>query len=298
MKKRLYILLILFFTIIMVGCNKDATVKEVSSKVKKDVSIGTTLGLNDETAVSQLNETFHIKKGNEFNPSINLHNRDTKSNSFRLYFMLDYNESTIIYNNKELTFIDIKLDPFEEKTIDIELEDLSNGLHDFIVLSVRNPDKLLLEKKFFPPGHFNLAKRTTLIVGGSDSPPKVDYINYKAFDSSEEMPAILTTKPSKSLENEGITILPYNSNSELWLNFNSTNVKKYAIFAYLGDEYLPIKNRFVEVDNKGIINIPLDIKLVKNKNLVIGVVENPFEKQTDETRIPWFVQTLNRVSVK
>ncbi|WP_458413357.1 hypothetical protein ACNQFZ_00205 [Schinkia sp. CFF1] len=304
-----FVLTIIIFIIIFIVYNihfpNQQTTKnpnkihETVPETKNAPVVGTTLGLFDEnTALSNLNTTFILNKRNSFQPSISIHNRDIKENLFRLLFVLDYEQADIQYNNNQVNYIDILLKPGEEKKVNIELNNLSNGMHDFIVFSIRRPDDPLSKPKFFPPGHFNVVKRTTLIVGNQQSKNYISYKNLNIEQTEEEMPLFVSIEPRKTIKGEIITRVGQEK-FPLWINFSTKINTNYAILTFNSKTLEHVE--FYRSKNKGVSSIPFNFtinKSNKNENLFIALIENPFTIFDEKSySIPWDVQTTNRITV-
>jgi len=297
------LLLILIFSILFTGCNVQTNTQNKSESNSKEVKssetttiAGTTLGLfDDKTSLNKLNSIFKIESKNSFSPQIDIHNRDTKENIFRLFFILDYEQSNVQYDNQHMNYIDILLKPNEKKELKIKLNNLSTGLHDFIIFCIRRPDDLLSKPKFFPPGHFNIVKRSTLIVGEQNN-KYIDYKNLNVEPTDKEIPLFVSEQPRNTVKGEFVTLIN-KENTPLWINFSTKPENKYAVLTFVGKELE--KTDFYKSENQGVTNIPLNLKMEGDNNLLIAVVENPFTIQDEKSsRIPWSVQTTNRISIK
>ncbi|MDT3766397.1 hypothetical protein [Priestia filamentosa] len=302
-KLKLFFLLI---TILFTGCNiQDGQInneESESSKEKNKTSenvqpIGTTLGMFDkDTALSKSNTTFELKNGDSFDPYISIHNRDQKENMFRIFFILDYKQSYVQYNKRQVNYIDVLLESNEKKKLDIKLDDLSNGLHDFVIFCIRRPDDLLTKQKFFPPGHFNIVKRTTLIVGDNQDYEKVNYKNLDVETTTNEIPLFVSKESRNTMRGEVSTLVNHNE-SPLWINFPTKSNNNYALLTFWGKE---LRNaNFYHADNQGVANIPLNFKMKSDENLFVALVENPYTIVDEKSHsIPWDIQTTNRISVR
>ncbi|AAY60208.1 hypothetical protein I6G76_01780 (plasmid) [Bacillus cereus] len=300
------ILLLLFFafSISLGGCstqtnNQDKSKFEDDKTKSSEIgqNIGTTLGLfDDETAVNQLNNTFALKNMRSFSPQIYINNRDVKENTFRLFFVLDYQQSNVGYDNQNVNYIDVSLKANEEKKLEIKLNDLSEGLHDFIIFCIRKPDDLLTEPKFFPPGHFNIIKRSILKVGEGKS-KQIDYKSLNVKPSNDEIPLFVSKQPRNIVQGEFATLVSKKDIDDLWINFSTKRNSKYAVLTF-SDKSL-VKTDFYKIEEQGVVNIPFDSKIKDNSNVLVAVVENPFVmiKDDNSSNASWIVQTTNRISI-
>ncbi|MFE7083407.1 hypothetical protein [Priestia megaterium] len=295
----LLIFLLLYKTFYTEGSNEDADVaKEVSTETN-DTSIGTMLGLTDNTAVSHFNETFHLENGGSFKPTIDLYNKDIKNNKFRLLFILDYKSADVIYNSKTKSYIDLELKPNETKKLNITVPDLPDGIHDFIIFSIRRPDDLLTKDKYFPPGHFNLFKRATLVVGNSQSTEKVNYTQVNTINNNADISPILTKKPTGDIS-KALTLIHKETLSEpLWLNFSNKKANKYSVLVFENNKKLAYKN-FLEANEDGVVSLPLNLNSTNKQNIFAAVIENPYSIRENlnksNNNIDWFINTANRVT--
>lgn len=301
-QKKLLLLLSIFLIFLSLGC--QSTSEKHVEQANEQMNIGTTLGMQDETAMTQYNATYNISANTIFSPKLYIHNRDIKNNDFRLIFLLDYKQINITYNNQNVNYIDISMKPNEQKNIAIEVPSLKNGFHDFLVLCIRKPDTLLSQEKFYPPGHFHIFKRSTLIVGNDNTKPNINFKERLVTNGEIDIPPFVTKEPRDKFEGDVVTLLKQPYPETLWLNFSPIkNNMKYAVIAFSGANQIELDNAFFKTTSTGVINYPLKLGLDKNnKNLIIAVVENPFsELENNSGEIsaePLWVSFLNRISLE
>lgn len=80
---------------------------------------------DDKNTHTPKNLTHIINDTKTYTPKIEIGNNYSTKSSYRLFFYLDYKQTTVKFQNKDNYYVDLTLNPFETQTIQIELPDLS-----------------------------------------------------------------------------------------------------------------------------------------------------------------------------
>lgn len=277
--------------------------------------VGTSIGLVDETAQTKTNFTHRLKSSAEYSPEIKIINHYPEKMEYRLFFLLDYKQTNVNYSNKEINYLDIEVEPKDEKNLTIKLSNIPDGLHDFIVVSVRNPNSYLTEQQLIPPPRTFIHRRVTLLVGENENPPNVKFeeitndsnVKFEKIDndfSKVLRGVVYLTSIPKNSPGEVITLLN-NYKNPLWVNFAIEEQNtSFAIIALLNNEQVVLQNSFFHTSSKGMVNYPLNISINKNNpsNLTLAVIENPYTKIEDKTgelqNKPWSVIFANQITLE
>ena len=288
----------IFLCMLLIGCKAEFAKNEDNPKLKtqgtKEV-LGTSIGLVDETAQTRTNFTHRLKSSTEYSPEIKIINHYPEKMEYRLFFLLDYKQTKVNYNNAEINYMDIEVEPKNEKKFTIKLSDIPDGLHDFIVISVRNPNNYLTDQQLIPPPRTFIHRRVTILVGENENPPNVKFeeitndsnVKFKKIDDSSNIlrgVVYLTNVPRNTPTGEVITLLNSYQNP-LWVNFAIEEPNtSFAIIALLNNEQVVLQSTFFHTASKGMVNYPLNISINKNNpcNLTLAVVENPYTKIEDK----------------
>ena len=276
--------------------NQTEDANKIQGTSENQVSF--TLGLFDETATSQLNITHEINNNDNYTPKIVIHNRNSYEDNYRILVLLDYKQIEYQSKGETVEFLDINAKPNEQINLDISIPSIKPGLHDLLIVCIREPNKSLAKEAFIPPEVFYLSKRTNLLVGANEKHEfKVSPLN---TSKGEPIPPILTTEPRGELEGKIITqINKEEVPSELWLNFYGEKEKSYYILSFLDSKQLEISKEIYSPTNDGILNIPIDSSRLDKGNLTMMVVENPYSKmETSDGQVkPWSVDFVNKITI-
>ncbi|MEK1833605.1 hypothetical protein AAAC51_45800 [Priestia megaterium] len=216
----LLISLLLYKTFYIKDSNEDTDIaKEVSTETN-DTSIGTMLGLTDNTAVSHFNETFHLENGGSFKPTVDLYNKDIKNNKFRLLFILDYKSADVIYNSKTKSYIDLELKPNETKKLNITVPDL---LTEYMISSSLVYVVLMTYLQKINIFRLDISTSLKSYIGSRklSKHRKVNYTQVNTINNNADISPILTKKPTGDIS-KALTLIHKETLSEpLWLNFSN-----------------------------------------------------------------------------
>lgn len=283
LKKKLHLLFVLIA--ILTGCNVDEMIdnKQTDQKEKED-KVGVSLGLKDESSLNSHQFTHLLNEEATYTPEISIFSNYPEETPYRLFFLLDYKQIPVIFEGETKTSIDLKIPSYSLQTLDIEVPDISNGLHDFLVILVRNPDVFLKEERYVPFYQVTFYRRVTLIVNKEKSSlPGVGGL-YKVKSLSNGLTNFTFISKNSSDEPSGALSLINNFKEIGWINFDSREPNStFFIGAFLNQKQIEIEKPYIKSSDKGSVHYPIklkeEIKPSKEGNLFFFVVENPFKMQ-------------------
>lgn len=281
------IFLMLLFFILVTGCSNINVEKDADVNVSnKSTQVGMVLGLYDESATDS-KQTIHKIKANEaYTPEIYIKSNFPDEYNYRLFFFKDYEECEVFIDDKtKSSFIDIKLKPSGEKSFQVKLPLVEEGLHDFIIIAVRDPDNTLDKEQYVDPTQVYLSRRVALISGEIKPPKNIDYTLINSNDSHD-----IYSEPFISLKNIKVTVaslIPKGFLKSAIINMGSTDEnKRFALITLLGTKQISFGKDFIEIKKPGNFEIELSdfqFNSSEAQNAIIVLIENPFT--TDEIEL-------------
>jgi hypothetical protein len=224
----------------------------------------------------------NISENEIYKANIELINHFKIENSFKVYFFLNNELIHVVYNKKDVPYLNYKsLMPGESLTKSFQIPNIKKGKNCLVMLLVRNPDQGLKKEEFLE--FVNFTKRYTIISGNS---------NENNMITKEPIPiknaSLLGTKVTylvpfgqkntpenaltyKKIETKDLSVL---------LNFwNDSPNKLYSIILLDNDEQIPIKDSLYKIEKEGSSSIKFRFKLnnAKKHNLVVLIVLSPEE---------------------
>jgi len=258
-----------------------------SPKNEQPYSIG--LSLQDKSSINDKHLTFRIDENDIFKPTISIKNDIPQNQKYRMFFLVNYMQHSVTYDQKNINSIDLDLKKNEERSIEVEIPNLQSGINDLIVILVRDPDNVLEQDKYVSTNLVYLLRRSVVIKGDEQVKNFPTYTTINTFNSNKSEDgssrvSYLTTDDSKNKE-ESISMLSASTNKQINLiKGNQTNKTKYAIVSILGNKQIEVKSPFVEINGEGEFEVPL-IQLplnVENNNLITVVSTNPYTTNEKE----------------
>ncbi|WP_088104121.1 hypothetical protein [Halalkalibacter urbisdiaboli] len=208
---------------------------------------------------------------------------------------MNYEQVNVVYNKKEVPFLELNLDEYSNGNFEIEVSGIREGRSDFLVMAVRNPDEFKSVERYIPPQKTYLARRSTLIYKHNQQPS----INYHDISStsniSNKLPVnpFLSYSPETNMKNALITVsYPF---EKLWLNFANdidTN-NKFAVIALHNNKQVDLEQIFFrQTSDEFVQHLPLlmdNIENIDNEGnlFFVCLIENPYELiENDNKRMP------------
>ncbi|NUJ08506.1 hypothetical protein [Bacillus paranthracis] len=290
-------LIVLFLSLLLVltSCSTSETSAKpnkndntnLSTKNEQVYSIE--LSLQDKSSINDKHLTFRIDENDIFKPTVSIKNDVPKDQRYRMFFLVNYMQHSVTYDQKNINFIDIDLKKNEERNIEVEIPNLQSGINDLIVILVRDPDNVLEQDKYVSTNLVYLLRRSVVIKGNEQVKNSPTYTTINTFNGNKSEDgssrvSYLTTDDSKNKE-ESISTLSASAIKQINLiKGNQTNQTKYAIVSILGNKQIEVKSPFVEINGEGEFEVPL-IQLplnVENNNLITVVSTNPYTTNEKE----------------
>ncbi|MGY3716916.1 hypothetical protein ACWE42_15480 [Sutcliffiella cohnii] len=284
--KSCFLLIILITT----GCNitkGNITVYKEPSNLNTEMYYS--LGMFHESSVDEL-ETYYEIMGNSntFTPELMIDNQIDKAYTYRIFLFKNYKQQLITYEEENYSFLDLKLEPFETKKINISLS-IEEGANDILVVSIRDPERILEHEEYVDPIGIYALRRAVVINQSKPIYPFNTSNLFKNINVSEKnsKESTGTIAPHILLEGvEGIqTLIPSSYKGKLIMRMESDKPSRYALVSILGDKVKLLENQFFQVKKAGLLEVDIADLPLSNKqseNLIIAVIENPYSLSSEE----------------
>lgn len=249
------------------------------------------LGLSDKSSHRFFN--FNIQ-GTKFTPTIQIVNDYSFKNEFTLLFLVDYKQISIVHNNVSKNKIEISVNEHSKQEFDITLPQLEPGLHDFMVISLRNPD---LDSETKNEGIF-LSRRASLIVENNYFYPKPNFIDIEIQKNitTKNVPILYpTVKENIGNLSKSMTSINMRDIDNIYFNyFVDKQNQNYVLISILDKQVLD-PPMYIRPDSQGLLNIPFK-KIIMNpanhkSKLLSVIIKNPYkeldEEQAKSDNITW-----------
>jgi hypothetical protein len=285
-------LILIVMTFFLFGCSKEEisinkhipNESGTANEKKEEQNFSMGLGVFDDSSKNEDQIIFELEEEETFSPKITISSTFPNTTKYRLWFLLDYKTVPVKYNNLENSFIDITLKN-EEKNLEVLLPKIENGIHDFIVLAVREPDNLLDEPKYISPTEVYLARRSTITVGEIKQ-NRTENIKFKHENLLRESnmedgysSPYLVSNNKTNFDNFLSKIENKPQMIQLLMGTNN-NINNFMIFGILGNEQIDVLSPAISVKGRGdflidLLKLPLSKERINN-NLIIGIVQDPY----------------------
>jgi len=297
--------------LILTGCSsanevfQESNDKNSSSNKPKDTDneeFGIGLGFSDETSVDDTQTIHKFQQGYNYTPEVLVENNFPETFNYRLFFFLDYKQIKVTKNKKESSYINLKLGPKKSEKFHVNLPHVKEGLHDLVVIAIRDPDNYLEKAQYVDSMEISLSRRVALLVGDKSNIPAD--IKFNTINSNIPVNDDVYTEPFISLTEKSAnaeSLIPYKNIQKSRLNMGASAAnKKIAIIAFSNTKQIPVNNPFIIVRKKGDFNFVLTNKHYlenKKQNLYTTVIEDPYT--TDVKKLNLFnVKLTNLISIE
>jgi hypothetical protein len=263
-------LFIIIVTILILIFNIDDELKSQQSTYYESSMSITTSEQRKNKSPNQI-----VGMHDKYTPDITIRNNYPDSYLYRIFFLLDYKHTEVLYSGQLKKYIDINLKPYSEESFKIQVPHMKEGLHDMVAVAIRDPD-IPRNEKSVSPQLSTLMKRTPVIVGNEKEPS----ILYSEVDRQSAINSgyfFVSEQPSTDKQKSSY-IVSYNKKTNMWLNIpvSSPNTK-FALFAILDNKQVIMHEPFFSSAKTGTIHLP--IKIPKQEgNFILGLVESPYTK--------------------
>lgn len=283
------------------GCSQNTTkvtsdAKPAHSSKKQQVYVSTLLGIHNDKVYDSKNNWFKIQKNNAFSPEIRIGNDYPIDNEYSVLFFVDYKQISVEYNKQQKKTININMKKNSERHLRVNVKNLEEGKHNFMVLLIRKPHEYITKEQSIPGLEVYISQKRTLVVG-ENIENDTHFKKIEAQDQTLQGDLFITKNTDDSFEQQ-LNILKRSEVQNYWLRIPSAeNNTKLALIAIAGNEQLNIKNPYIEIGNKGIVNVPLmDIEGISNlrtpKNFTVIAIE---DDSSDLGRQPLYTNKITMV---
>lgn len=174
---------------------------------------------------------------------------------------------------------------------------IDKGLHDFLTIAWKNPNKEVKDKEYINSAKFLLLKRTPIIVGDKQEPSIPQFIESDNMSSEIINSMFISNNPSTTIRDYKTLV---NSNDSFWLNIPISNSgEELAIFSILNNKQINLIYPYQKSLSKGTLHIPVKLPENAKGNFFIGAVETPYiklQKPFDNMIIG--VESTNLITIK
>lgn len=281
MKLICHVVLVLLICISTVACAKS-----FDKKIFIDQVYSSSLGMTEESSVDRTQVLYKLLNNSTFTPTISVDNYYPSAYTYRLLFLLDYSQVRVKYNGHEVEYIDLNLNPNESTEIIIEVPTIQSGRHDFVVTAIRDPDNTLENEQLVYPDQVYLSRRSTIIVN-EDSIPNIRYTEVVATNIENKTPVPFINSSSTDTNYSSLESLIFAKDvKELYLNMSTEEDNEtMALIIFSGKEQLILEDKFFLIPKAGQYKIKmseLELEKINNKNLIIAIAKNPFNKDASQ----------------
>lgn len=281
----LNIVLVIFLIALTNGCSSNtkkttSDSEHIHSDKKTQVYVSTLLGIHNDKVYDSKNNWFKIQENSVFSPEIEIGNDYPHENKYSVLFFIDYKQIPVEYNKRQKKFIDVNMTKNSEQNLKVNINNLEKGKHNFMVLLIRKPYDYITKKQYVPGLEVYISQKRTLIVGENIERDTL-FKRVEAEEQSVNGALFITENINGKLEQQ-LNVLKKSEAPNYWLHIPSwQNNTKLILIAIAGNKQLNIENPYVEVRNKGVVNMSLkDIQGISNLSTpnnftVIAINDNP-----------------------
>ncbi|RED89169.1 hypothetical protein [Cohnella phaseoli] len=232
--------------------------------------------------------TFYLKKGQSIDLNIVVANGLKETTEFLLLPFLDYSQHSIDISNKFQSSFSFSLKSRELRFFQVKIgEELEEGLHDFIVFFIKNPNDTETSTKYRDATEFNhlVGVRVTLIVEEEKQKNVIPRIHSTELIDNNILDGMLLTKGS-SLNKWSVEEVDKGQVTNFFINVGNKNKKELPFALIILQDWTQLS---IRDDKKAIFGVLPQQKLISVKsetvpftkdvsNLTAILVPYPFEK--------------------
>lgn len=289
--------------LLMQGCQST---DQQSLRQEMPGMLGFGISLKDERYIDEWSFTFEITEDRFIPDSLLVENFHPDKQPFRMYFFLNYEPYPVIYNGEKNTYVDLEVPGNTTIDVPIEVPDLTEGVHELLIVLDRKPDRVVEPNEFIPPGESTLTRLARLHVGNKKENEVSTNLVYEVVQVEEAEPInmiFLAEEPLTTFDGEKLitAITKPEQLDHLWLHFPVLKPgQTFALLALQNNEI--VTQTYLKAENAGVAHYPihLDLTNIKNpSNLLILLAGNPFliPETHEEMYLERMVHISNRITI-
>lgn len=227
--------------------------------------------------------TFWRDSGSYFNGHFLLINLYNNPKTLNITCLLDYKQIQFKSNGKNLYNTKIKINPFEEYIFPIEISNIPNGAHDFMILTAVDFDDSCFKNEKF----FLIVYRANIFIKNNTF--KKPFFNGKPNFHSLSIDYNVFKIKKKHLNGKYLYI---------YANSNNINKSKLnSVFIFFDDNFTQIgSSRFYELPPLKDIGFDFIFKKITNRKIFGLKIDNPFQILEPESNILAHINTDAMIS--
>lgn len=297
-----------YFNNTTTNSNKGQFTEKIASTANRDkmpnaTTGGVSLGLYNIDGNIESSFVFKSKKNESLRKFISVGNLISKKRMYRLLLLTDYKQSKFKVANKEVSYYNFEMNPYETKEIPVEIFDLNKGFHDILFVIVKYPDNKSLEDEFRKTTDMNhlLFMRFNVVVDDNKK-PQYSFYNGQIDKGNKTLDGVFINK------NKLVRWLKEEVDKSSVVNYlinignNSYPKRKYALIVLFDWKQTLINGKenvlFFELDKNSMVTISSKLNLPSNEgvyDLTPILIHNPYEETNLYNR---YVETGVRVGIK
>ncbi|PRT14390.1 hypothetical protein C6353_24545 [Bacillus toyonensis] len=288
--------LIFMVFILLMGCNNGnsaptslSETKEVMTKKNSSTSnddlVGTEFKVAPKEDINSSKRLFTAEDG-KFISSVRIVSKFPDDVKYRLFFLVDYEKTEFNMEDEieKKSYIDVSIPANQQKTFNIEFNNLKKGLHDVIAILVREPNKFLTEDRYIPAEQFYVFQRFQIRYENEDIPKQIKFIDINEENERNlvEKQLFITTNIDFKPEDVLNIINKKDIGNDYWLHLHAQKNEKFVIIPMVSYEIYPnlTNGMYYKSNHDSDISLKLNFRdndLFKKKNQInILLVRNPY----------------------
>ncbi len=173
-----------------------------------------------------------------------------ESNQYMVFALLDYKQQTFLFNNQTAKLHLLNLDRFEDNFYYFQINNISKGFHDLVIIVVLNPYEHSLSKEYrYSTDMAKMGdKRLNLFVGGVNDVQIEDTFNSIPCPSSYVLNGLLVNKKACS-PNAWFSEKIKEEEINYFINVGNDDeiLRSFALMAFLDYEQIPLNLNYKEL---------------------------------------------------
>ncbi|PFR44924.1 hypothetical protein [Bacillus thuringiensis] len=296
MKRINNIVLILIVFVSLMGCNSgksnsSPTSKNSDGNTSNQDLVGTDFKMGPKGDINSSKRLFKTNDG-KFTSTVNITSKFQENVTYRLIVLLDYEkaEFKIEGESEKKAHADVSISANQEKTFNIELTDIKQGLHDVIAVLIREPNKFLTEDRYIPSDQFYVFQRFQIKYGNEGVIKNLDFSEVETSKGNDLVESQVFITKNKDFKPDDVLNIINKKDiaNDYWLHLYGKKNEGFVIIPMIDyDIHTDItKGVFFKSNVESEVSLKLnfnDIDLSKKKNQVnILLIRNPYINLEDE----------------